>query len=65
MIVEWLADLWKRIVHSVSMMTFIDFIDIFCVAVLLYYVYRFIRQRRAAVSRTASACRISDNKQCL
>ena len=48
MIVEWLADLWKRIVHSVSMMTFIDFIDIFCVAVLLYYVYRFIRQRRAA-----------------
>lgn len=48
MIVEWLADLWKSIVHSVSMMTFIDFIDIFCVAVLLYYVYRFIRQRRAA-----------------
>lgn len=48
MIVEWLADLWKMIVHSVSMMTFIDFIDIFCVAVLLYYVYRFIRQRRAA-----------------
>lgn len=45
---DWLIEVWNSIVHSVSMMTFVDFLDIACVAVILYYVYRFVIQRRAA-----------------
>lgn len=45
---NWLLEVWNSITHSVSMMTFVDFVDIACVAVILYYVYRFVIQRRAA-----------------
>ena len=38
-----LTDLW----YIVKQISFVDVIDILCVSVLLYYLYRFIRDRRA------------------
>ena len=44
---EWLANSLESIVRIIKSISFIDIIDIIGVAVLLYYVYRFIRDRRA------------------
>lgn len=43
----WLTDFFESILRIVKSISFIDIIDILGVAVLLYYVYRFIRDRRA------------------
>ena len=40
-------DLWDGLNHSLSTLGFIDVIDIICAAFILYYVYRFITERRA------------------
>ena len=47
MLTTWLSDLGNSFVHSISGFNFIDALDIICVAVILYFLYRFIIQRRA------------------
>ncbi len=47
MIPKWLTDVWGGFVRNVSSITIVDIVDILCVAVLIYYVYKFIRERRA------------------
>lgn len=48
MITEWLVNIWESIKHSVSYISFVDVVDILCVAALFYFAYKFIKQRRAA-----------------
>lgn len=45
---EWLVRFWNILVRTVSGVTIIDLLDIACLSVLFYLVYRFIRDRRAA-----------------
>jgi len=47
MLPEWLSDSVESIFRILKSISFPDIIDIIGVAVLLYYVYRFIRDRRA------------------
>jgi len=44
---EWLSETVSAIAGQLSTIGIVDIIDIACVAVLLYYVYSFIRERRA------------------
>lgn len=44
---EWLTGSLESFIRIIKSISFIDIIDILGVAVLLYYVYRFIRDRRA------------------
>jgi len=44
---EWLTDSLESFVRIIKSISFIDIVDIIGVAILLYYVYRFIRDRRA------------------
>lgn len=44
---KWLTDVWGGFVRNMSSITVVDVVDILCVAVLIYYVYKFIRERRA------------------
>lgn len=46
-ILQYLRGLFSNIGAQFSSMTFIDVLDIALLSVLLYYVYRFIRERRA------------------
>lgn len=41
------AEYWNSIVRNLSTFRFADFIDIALVAIILYYVFKFIRDRRA------------------
>ena len=43
----WFKDLCSSVIHLVQNITAVDVIDILVVAVLLYYVYKFVRDRRA------------------
>lgn len=43
----WFEELWNGFTHSVSTIKLIDVVDIILVSVILYYVYKFIKQRRA------------------
>ncbi len=47
MIPKWLIDVWEGFVRNLKSLSFVDIIDILCVAILIYYVYKFIRDRRA------------------
>jgi len=47
MIPEWLTDGWYDILKSITNMTLFDIVDIIFVSVLLYYLYVFVRDRRA------------------
>lgn len=44
---EWLTDFSGGILRTITSISFFDIIDIIGVAFLLYYVYKFIRDRRA------------------
>ncbi len=44
---EWLSDGWASILKNISNISLPDIIDIACVSVLFYYVYIFVRDRRA------------------
>ncbi|MBR2848336.1 MAG: diadenylate cyclase CdaA [Clostridia bacterium] len=43
---NWLTDFFASFSRNIKF-SFVDIVDIICVAVLLYYVYKFIRDRRA------------------
>ncbi len=47
MLPEWLTDFTGGILRTITSISFFDIIDIIGVAFLLYYVYKFIRDRRA------------------
>ena len=47
MMPEWLTDFSGGILRTITSISFFDIIDIIGVAFLLYYVYKFIRDRRA------------------
>lgn len=43
----WLQNMLGGVNHSIAAITFVDVVDIVLAAVILYYVYRFITERRA------------------
>lgn len=43
----WLSELGDSFLRIMKSISFVDLLDIVCVAVLFYYVYKFIRDRRA------------------
>lgn len=43
----WLEEIFDSIQRTFSTMTFVDFVDIACVTVVLYFAYKFVRDRRA------------------
>ena len=47
MLPVWLTDTAESILRTIKAITVFDFLDIFGVALLLYYAYKFIRDRRA------------------
>ncbi len=47
MLPAWLTDFWGSFLRNVKSISLLDVIDIICVAFLLYYGYKFIRDRRA------------------
>ncbi len=47
MLPVWLSDFWDSFVRNIKAASLLDVIDIICVAFLLYYGYKFIRDRRA------------------
>ena len=47
MLPEWLSDFTGGILRTIKSISFLDIIDIIGVAFLLYYIYKFIRDRRA------------------
>ena len=47
MTLDWFYDGINSIFGMISMMTIVDIIDILCLAVVLYYIYKFISDRRA------------------
>ena len=47
MLPEWLTDFTGGILRTIKSISFLDIIDIIGVAFLLYYIYKFIRDRRA------------------
>lgn len=47
MLPDWLSDSTAGILRTIKSISFLDILDIIGVAFLLYYVYRFIRDRRA------------------
>ena len=44
---DWLSDGWDSILKNISNIDLADFIDIGCVSVILYYLFVFVRDRRA------------------
>ena len=44
---EWIINIYKVFLQTFSAMTFVDVVDIACVAVVLYLAYKFVRDRRA------------------
>ena len=46
-IAVWFADFFSRMLRIIQSITVVDIIDIFFVAVILYYAFRFVRERRA------------------
>lgn len=47
MLSEWLDNFFTNVKQTFSLMSFVDFVDIACVAIALYFAYKFIRDRRA------------------
>ncbi len=47
MFFEWISNVFRDIWSMLTMISFFDVVDIACVAIVLYYVYKFIRDRRA------------------
>ncbi len=46
-LINWVGNLWTYFVNQIKAMGIADIIDILLVSVLIYYVYKFIRERRA------------------
>ncbi len=46
-IAEWFAGFFSGILRTIQSISIVDFIDIFFVAIILYYAFRFVRERRA------------------
>lgn len=46
-IAEWFADFLSGMLQTIRSITVVDFLDIFFVAIILYYAFRFVRERRA------------------
>ncbi|GFI55588.1 cyclic di-AMP synthase CdaA [Clostridiales bacterium] len=46
-IAEWFAGFFSGILRTIHSISIVDFIDIFFVAIILYYAFRFVRERRA------------------
>lgn len=44
---EWLKSVFDNILQTFSMIGFVDIVDIVCVAVVLYFAYKFVKDRRA------------------
>ena len=44
---EWIINIYNVFLQTFSAMTFVDVVDIACVAVVLYLAYKFVRDRRA------------------
>ena len=44
---DWLKNGWEDILHIISGIKIQDCIDIFCVSIILFCVYKFVRERRA------------------
>lgn len=44
---EWLSVFFDRISQTFSTIEFVDIVDIICVAVVLYFAYKFFKERRA------------------
>ena len=47
MLPDWLKNGWEDILHIISGIKIQDCIDIFCVSIILFCVYKFVRERRA------------------
>ena len=43
----WFKELFEGVVHIVRAITWVDFLDIIAVSVILYFAYKFIRNKRA------------------
>ena len=46
-VIDWIGNLWSYFINQIKAMGVADIIDILIVSVLIYYVYKFIRERRA------------------
>lgn len=46
-IINWIADMWSFFINQIKDIGISDIVDILIVSVLIYYVYKFIRERRA------------------
>lgn len=44
---NWLADFFGGVLHIIQTISWVDVIDIILVAVILYFAYKFVRERRA------------------
>ena len=44
---KWFSELFEGVVHIVSSITWVDVLDILAVSVILYFAYKFIRNKRA------------------
>ncbi len=44
---EWFDNLLTNVIQTFSMITFVDIVDIACVTVVLYFAYKFLKDRRA------------------
>ena len=46
-LINWIGNLWTYFINQIKAMGIADIIDILLVSVLIYYIYKFIRERRA------------------
>ncbi len=44
---EWLKDTFSTVIHIIQNIGFVDILDILVLSVLLYYIFRFIKDKRA------------------
>lgn len=44
---NWISELFEGVIHIVSSITWVDVLDILAVSVILYFAYKFIRNKRA------------------
>lgn len=45
--IDWISNIWTYFINQIKAMGISDIIDILLVSVLIYYIYKFIRERRA------------------
>ena len=47
MLLNYLSDIWNSLVNVIFSMTFVDVLDIFFLAIILYWVIKLVRETRA------------------